>query len=336
VRTARLHGTGDIRVTDEPAPVPAAGEVLVRVTAVGICGSDLHWYDESGIGDAHLERPLVLGHEAAGVIASGPRAGERVAIDPNLPCGACAECARGLGHLCPRVRFLGHSDTDGAMRELVAWPQDRLVPVPDAIDDDAAAMLEPLGVAIHAFRLARFTPGGTVAVLGAGPIGRMLIQLAFAAGASTVVATDLLAHRVAAAREDGAVAELVDGGRERARLLEALGGRPADVAIEIAGEADAVAAAVDLVKPAGTVVVAGIPAGSEIRIPVSAARRKGLDLRFSRRMNRVHEQAIALVLRGAIDPGAVVSHRFALDDAGTAFDLAARREGHKIVVRSDR
>jgi L-iditol 2-dehydrogenase len=336
VKTARLHGAGDIRISDEPAPATRPGEVLVRVTSVGICGSDLHWYDESGIGEAHLDRPLVLGHEAAGVIASGPRAGERVAIDPNLPCDACPTCARGLGHLCPNVRFLGHSDTDGALRELIAWPADRLVPVPDSLDDDAVAMLEPLGVAIHALRLARFEPGGTIAILGAGPIGRLLIRLAFAAGATTVVATDVLAHRVAAAREDGALAVLVDGGSERAALRDALGGRPVDAAIEIAGEADAVATAAELVLPAGTVVVAGIPTANEIPIPIAVLRRKGIDLRFARRMNRVHEEAIALAAGGRLDPAAVVSHRFPIADAGTAFATAVRREGHKIVIRPDR
>ena len=336
MRVARLHGAGDIRIADEPEPVPGAGEVLVRVTSVGICGSDLHWFDESGIGEARLDRPLVLGHEAAGVIATGPRAGERVAIDPNIACEQCPVCARGLGHLCPNVRFLGHSTTDGALRECIAWPEARLVPVPDALDDDAAAMLEPLGVAIHAFRLARFAPGGTVAVLGAGPIGRLLIRLAFAAGATKVVATDVLPHRVAAARDDGAIAELVDGGGERARLLEALGGRLVDTAIEIAGEADAIAAGVDLVKPGGVVVVAGIPTGNEITVPVSVARRKGLDLRFARRMNRVHDEAIALAVSGGVDPAMVVSHRFPLAEAAAAFSVAARREGHKVVIHCDR
>jgi L-iditol 2-dehydrogenase len=336
MRVARLHGAGDIRISDEPEPTPGAGEVLVRVTSVGICGSDLHWFDESGIGEARLDRPLVLGHEAAGVIATGPRAGERVAIDPNIACEQCPVCARGLGHLCPSVRFLGHSTTDGALRECIAWPENRLVPMPDALDDDAAAMLEPLGVAIHAFRLARFAPGGTVAVLGAGPIGRLLIRLAFAAGATKVVATDVLPHRVAAARDDGAIAELVDGGGERARLLDALGGRLVDTAIEIAGEADAIATGVDLVKPGGVVVVAGIPAGNEITVPVSVARRKGLDLRFARRMNRVHDEAIALAAGGRVDPSVVVSHRFPLAEAAAAFNVAARREGHKVVIRCDR
>jgi len=336
VKVARLHGRGDLRLAEEPDPVPGDGEVLVRVTAVGICGSDLHWYGESGIGDAHLERPLVLGHEAAGVIASGPHTGRRVAIDPNLPCDACPTCARGLGHLCPAVRFLGHSDTDGALRELIAWPERRLVPLPDAVDDVAAAMLEPLGVAIHALRLARLAPGGTIGIFGAGPIGRLLIRLALAAGATTVVATDRLPHRVAAAREDGAIAELVDGGAERAALLAALDGRPLDTAIEIAGDDDAIATAAALVRPGGTVVVAGIPAGNEAVVPVSVLRRKGLDLRFARRMNRVHEEAIALVVAGRLQPEEVVSHAFPLAAAGDALATAAARHGHKIVIRCDR
>lgn len=331
MKTARLHGPGDIRVADEPVPVPGPGEVLVRVGAVGICGSDLHWYEESSIGDAVLSRPLVLGHEAAGTIASGRRAGTRVAIDPNIPCGRCDVCARGLPHLCPDVRFLGHSTTDGAMRELIAWPEDRLVPIPDSIDDAAGAMLEPLGVAIHAMRLAQLRPGDTIGVFGAGPIGRLLIRLALASGASAVVATDRLAHRVAAARADGATATIVDGGREIDVLREALGGRPLDTAVEIAGDDDAVRTAAALVKPGSRVVVAGIPAGDTTAIPASLLRRKGLDLRFSRRMNHVYPEAIALA--GRIRPGEVVTAVHAIDQAGRAMAEAASRAGSKVVVR---
>ncbi len=331
MKTARLHGPGDILVAEEPVPVPGAGEVLVRVGAVGICGSDLHWYEESSIGDAVLSRPLVLGHEAAGVIASGPRAGTRVAIDPNIPCGRCDVCARGLPHLCPDVRFLGHSATDGAMRELIAWPEDRLVPLPDAIDDIAGAMLEPLGVAIHAMRLAQLRPGDTIGVFGAGPIGRLLIRLALASGASAVVATDRLPHRVEAARRDGATAALVDGGLEVDVLRAALGGRPLDTAVEIAGDDDAVRTAAALVKPGSRVVVAGIPAGDTTWIPASLLRRKGLDLRFSRRMNHVYPEAIALA--GRIRPGEVVTAVHPIDHADRAMAEAARRAGSKVIVR---
>jgi len=332
VRTLRLHGAGDLRLADEAPPVPGPGEALVRVTAVGICGSDLHWYDESGIGDAVLTRPLVLGHEAAGVIADGPRTGQRVAIDPSIPCGACETCALGRGHLCPQVRFLGHSTTDGAMRELIAWPETNLVPLPDSIDDAAGAMLEPLGVAIHALRLAKVRPGDTVGVLGCGPIGLLLIQLARAAGATTVVATDRLPHRVAAATGLGAIAALVDGGAERQALLRATGGRGVDAAIEIAGDDDAIDAAIALTRPAGTVVIAGIPAGDQSTITASVARRKGLDLRFSRRMVHTYPQAIALVEAGRVDVGVVVSHLFALADFDAAFRTAVRREGQKVLL----
>ncbi len=331
MQVARLHGPGDIRVADEPIPEPVAGEALVRVTAVGICGSDLHWFEESAIGDAALMRPLVLGHEAAGVIESGPRAGQRVAIDPNLPCGRCDTCTRGLQHLCPDVRFLGHSVTDGAMRERLAWPEHNLVPLPDAVSDVAGAMLEPIGVAIHALRLARLRPGDTVGVFGAGPIGLLLIRLALASGASQVVATDRLAHRVEAARGAGAAAARVDGGAERDALRAALGGRLLDTAVEIAGDDDAIAAAVELVKPGSRVVVAGIPPGETVRLPVSAARRKGLDLRFARRMNRVYPEAIALA--GQLRPEEFVSAEFEIAAAADAMRYAAERAGLKTIIR---
>ena len=336
MRVARLHGAGDIRLEEAPEPVAGPGEVLVSVMVVGICGSDLHWFEESAIGDAALTRPLVLGHEASGVIAAGPRAGQRVAIDPSLACGACETCARGLPHLCPDVRFLGHSTTDGAMRERLTWPQDHLVALPDTIDDVAAAMLEPLGVALHALRLAGLRPGGSIGIFGAGPIGRLLIRLALASGAAVVVATDRLPHRVAAAREDGAIAELVEGGVERARLLDALGGRLLDTAVEIAGDDDAIATAVALVRPAGRVVIAGIPTGNASTVPASIARRKGLDLRFARRMNRVYPEAIALAASGRVQPRAVVTSSFGLSDVMPAFELAAGRTGSKTVVRCDR
>ena len=336
MKAVRLHGVGDLRLADEPDPVAGPGESLVRVDAVGICGSDLHWYDESGIGDAVLTRPLVLGHEAAGTVVSGPLAGRQVAIDPQVPCGRCEVCAEGRGHLCPQVRFLGHSATDGALRELIAWPDENLVALPDAISAVEGAMLEPLGVAIHAHGLARTKIGGTVAVLGCGPIGLLLIQVARTAGASLVVATDRLAHRVEAARALGAVAEVVRGGEERLALMDATGGRGVDASIEIAGDDDAIAAAIALARPASTVVIAGIPAGDTAVIAASVARRKGLDLRFARRMNGVYARAIGLVTSGAVDLDAVVSARFGLEGFDAAFRTAVRREGHKVVIEPSR
>jgi L-iditol 2-dehydrogenase len=216
------------------------------------------------------------------------------------------------------------------MRERIAWPEHALVPLPDSVGDVAGATLEPLGVAIHAVRLARLRPGDTVGVFGAGPIGRLLIRLALASGASKVVATDRLPHRVEAARSDGAFAVLVDGGREVDALTEALGGRPLDATIEIAGEADAVHTAARLARPGTRVVVAGIPAHDDIALPASLLRRKGLDLRFARRMNRVYPEAIALAPR--IRPEEIVTGVHPIEAAPAAMAEAAARRGSKVVV----
>ena len=184
MKAARLHAAGDIRLGEEPVPEPGPGMCLVRVTAVGICGSDLHWWDEGNIGDTALSAPMVLGHEAAGVIEDGPRRGERVAIDPAIWCGTCRPCRDGYRNLCTRVRFAGHGGQDGAMREFMAWPDHLLHRLPDGITDAGGAVLEPLGVAIHALDLGHVRLGSAVAVVGCGPIGLLLTQVLRAAGSA--------------------------------------------------------------------------------------------------------------------------------------------------------
>lgn len=333
MKALRLYGPGGLRLVEEPAPVPAPGEELVRVTAVGICGSDLHWLAESGIGDAALSQPLVLGHEAAGRIETGPRAGERVAIDPGIPCGDCDQCLAGHLHLCRRLRFAGYGTTDGTLRELVAWPARSLVAVPDCLSDADAAMLEPLGVALHAVRLAGIRPGARVGVFGCGPIGLFLIRVARAAGATTILATDILEHRVAAAREAGATAAVLASahGVERDELAPAADGG-LDVTFEAAGEDAALETAIALAGPAATVVVVGIPSHDTTTFTASTARRKGLTLKFSRRMNRVYPETIRLATCGVVDVRSVVTASFSLPEFERAFDVATNRQGLKVVV----
>src|SRR5207248_9873541 len=149
----RLHDRGDLRLHEEAPPSPAEDELLLQVRAVGLCGSDLHWYEDGRIGDASLTRPLVLGHEIAAVVAAGPRAGERVCLDPAMPCRACRSCLAGDENLCLSTRFAGHS-VDGALRGLMAWPERLAYTVPDVLSDAEASLLEPLGVALHALDLA--------------------------------------------------------------------------------------------------------------------------------------------------------------------------------------
>lgn len=334
MNSLRLFGPGDLRLVDEAPPQPGADEELVRVTAVGICGSDLHWYAESAIGDAVLTRPLVLGHEAGGVIESGPRRGRRVAIDPAVPCESCDQCHAGRGHLCPKIRFAGHGATDGTLREFVAWPARCLVPVPDSLSAADVAMLEPLGVALHAIRLTEIRPGSRVGVFGCGPIGQFLVQLARLSGATTIVATDVLPHRLAAASAAGATATaLVAGGLERSALMDATGGHGVDFAFEVAGEDDALDTSIALAAPAGTVVVVGIPSHDRSSFSASTARRKGLTIKLSRRMNRVYADVIRLVESGQVDVRTVVTASRPLDEFDAAFASAAAREGLKVILR---
>jgi L-iditol 2-dehydrogenase len=304
---------GDLRVADEPVPEAGPGMSLVQVTAVGICGSDLHWWDEGAIGDAKLTHPLVLGHEGAGVIADGPRAGQRVAIDPAIPCETCRACRDGYRNLCYRLKFSGHGETDGMMREFMAWPTTALHPLPDRLSDADGAMLEPLGVAIHSVDLGHLPFGGTASVIGCGPIGLLLIGVLKAAGASSVLAIEPLAHR-----------------REAAERLGA------DEAFEAAGNDEGVELAMASVRPGGRVVLAGIPGDDVIRFGASLARRKGLTIAMVRRMNEVYPRAISLAERGVVDLGAVVTSRVGLGEIPAAFGEAARRTGLKAVIEPQR
>lgn len=329
----RLHAGGDLRLHQEPKPVPADGEVLVRVTSVGLCGSDLHWFDEAGIGDAQLDRPLVLGHECAGVIASGERSGQRVAIDPAVPCTACVFCREGHPNLCETMRFAGHSTQDGGLQEYMAWPSDGLVPVPDGFTDEEIAMLEPLGVAIHAVSLGKVEPAMTVGIFGCGPIGLLILQVAKAAGATRIVATDKHPHRLEAARALGATAAIeADAGREQEAVWEATGGEGVTVAFEAATENAAVETAIAAARPGGRVVLTGIPSDDRTAFQASVARRKGLTLKLTRRMKHTYPRAIELVERGRVDVRALVSHRFPLEQADEAFGVAQRRAGLKVVI----
>ncbi len=327
MRAARLHAVGDLRVADEPGPEAGPGMSLVRVTAVGICGSDLHWWDEGAIGDAKLTHPLVLGHEGAGVIAAGPRSGERVAIDPAIPCQTCRACRDGYRNLCYRLEFSGHGETDGMMRELMAWPSELLHPLPDGVSDADGALLEPLGVAIHSVDLGHLPFGGTASVIGCGPIGLLLIGVLTAAGARSVLAVEPLAHRREAAERAGA---------DQVAHPAEFDGSGVDVAFEAAGNDEGVGLAMASVRPGGRVVLAGIPGDDAIRFGASLARRKGLTIAMVRRMNEVYPRAISLAERRVVDLPSLVTSRSGLGGIPAAFGAAARRTGLKAIVEPQR
>ena len=331
MKALRLHGPGDLRLHEEPAPEPGEGELLVRVTAVGLCGSDRHWLVEGSIGDAVLKQPLVLGHEFVGTVESGPREGERVVLDPAVPCGRCAVCRMQRPHLCPELRFAGHGSTDGALRTLMVWPERLAYRLPDSLPDAEGALLEPLGVALHALALGRVEPGTTAGVFGCGPIGLLLVQALRDAGATVTVATDRLQHRVDAAAALGADGALGagDGGLPD--------GPSIDVAFEAAGEDAALADAFDAVRPGGRVVIVGIPDGDRTSFTASTARRKGLTLLLCRRMEPADlPRAIRLAEAGRVELAPLVSERHPLSDWEEAFGALVERRGLKTIVEPQR
>jgi len=329
----RLHAARDLRLESTDAPRPRAGEALVRVTAVGLCGSDRHWWEEGGIGDTSLSSPLVLGHEIAGVIASGPRAGQRVAVDPAITCDECEACRAHLSNLCPAIRFAGHATTDGGLRKSLAWPERNLHPLPDECSDAAGALLEPLGVAIHALELAPVRPGARIAVVGCGPIGLLLIQLARLAGAGWIAAVEPLEQRLEAAARLGASPVRSDStGGPVAEVLAATDGRGVDVTFEAAGGDAAIDTAIGVARPGTRVVLVGIPSTDRITFRASVARRKELTMVLARRMRDTYPRAIGLAAGGTIDLDGLVTHRFPLGQGARAFGALERHEGIKILV----
>lgn len=350
MKVLRLHAIHDLRLSDEPIPVPGPDtpaprrasrsgtdvrepqDVLVKIAAVGICGSDAHWYTEGRIGPSLLTTPMVLGHEFTAVVASGKLTGQRVAVDPALPCGVCEFCQEGNPNLCPTVRFAGTDNMDGSMQEYMLWPAKNLHPLPDNLSDVDGTMLEPLGVAMHASRLGPIQPGMSVVVCGCGPIGLMVIQLACLAGAGRIFATDILSQRLEIAREVGATDVFMADGSERSAILDATHKRGVDVAYEVAGQNAAVETAVVASKPGGLVVVTGIPADDRTTFSASTARRKGLTLKIVRRMKHTYPRAIQLVSTGKIDVHSLISHVLPFSEYQKAFDLAERRAGIKVVI----
>ena len=320
----RLHGPRDLRVERLPYPSrPRNSEVLIRVAATGLCGSDLHAYQHGRIGDTRLRSPLILGHEFAGVIESVGsqvkfKPGTRVAVDPAEPCGRCDRCAEGNPNLCPHVHFRGLWPHDGSLREFMRVPARNCFPLPPSITNDEAVMLEPLGVALHATDLAKIRRGNTVAILGCGPIGLCLLQTARLAGAACVFVADPLPWRQ--------------------RLALKLGGAPlrrntvADIVIEAAWAGDAAQQALDLARPGGRVVFVGIPDDDHIELRHSTARRKGLTLLFARRMKHTYPRAIRLVRTGAVNLRCIVSHHFPLNQTARAFRLNAAYKDNVVKV----
>jgi L-iditol 2-dehydrogenase len=319
-RAAVLHGIGDLRIEGRPMPVPGPDEVIVEVKSVGICGSDVHYYEHGRIGDHVVNSPMVLGHESSGVVidAGGSttmRAGERVTVEPGVPCARCEQCRRGTYNLCPNVVFFATPPVDGALARYVAVHEAFAHPVPDSMSDDAAALIEPLSVGLWANRRAGTAIGSRVLVTGAGPIGVLCALSARAAGATWVGLADVHPARLTAA-ENFEVDDVIDA-REH---VDYAGFEP-DVLLECSGAAPVVSAGIKALQPLGRAVLVGMGASAEQTLPVSTIQNKELVVTGTFRYAHTYPDAIALVSGGRIDLDALVGARVPLAESEAALKM---------------
>jgi len=318
MRSAIMDAVGSIRLIEAPVPQPAANEVLVRLRAVGICGSDVHYFVDGRIGDAVVDFPFVLGHEPAGEVAmlgenvTGLAVGDRIALEPALPCGQCRACLTGHPNCCPQVRFLGTPPIGGVFEEYHIFHASQCVKIPDSISLEAAATLEPMAVGIHAVNLGHVRPGDTLFITGCGPVGILIAMAARACGAAFIAMSDPIPERRAHAANLGADLVLDPAAGNVADAIKQAVGQ-VDIAFEAAGTQEAIDDATLVVRPAGTAVIIGIPAVDRISLWVHQIRRKELNLIMARRSNFALEPAIRMMEAGLIAPERVITHRFPLE-----------------------
>jgi L-iditol 2-dehydrogenase len=321
VKVAVLHAAGEIRIEERDRPRPGPREVLVQVTAVGVCGSDVHYYEHGRIGPFVVDAPLILGHESAGrVVELGEGAtkhavGDRVALEPGVPCGRCRECRAGRYNLCADVVFFATPPIDGAFAEFVAIHEDFAFGLPDSLSDEEGALMEPLSVGVWACRKAEVSAGDRVLVTGAGPIGQLAMQCAIAFGATEVTVSDVNERRLALARRTGATQTVTPE--------DDLGG-DFDALIECSGHPGAVAAGIKALRPAGTAVLVGMGPEEEGTLPLSVVQSREIWVTGTFRYANTYPAAIALAASGRVDLKAIISGHFGLDDAEAA--LRAGRE----------
>lgn len=342
---ARLYGPRDIRIDQiDPPKNPAPDQILLKVSAVGICGSDLHTYEDARIGDTTVKEPLTLGHEFGGVVVSvGKNArdgednplqiGQRIAVDPATPCGRCELCEAGHPNLCRRLHFCGLFPDDGSLCEYMLVEARTCFPVPDNITDAGAALLEPLGVALHAVDLGKLKVARSVAVLGCGSIGVMITKLARMSGADPIYAFDCFPWRAAKARAWGASEAWTLDNDPVQTIQQVTNGRGVDVVFEAAWADHSIAQAAEMARLGGRVVLVGIPSDDKIMMKHSTARRKGLSIMMSRRMKHTYPRTIHLATTGKLDLDDLISHRLPLSEADKAFALnIAYAEGVQKVI----
>lgn len=334
MKAALLYEPKKIKVEEIPEPeIKNSDDVLVRVKSVGICGSDVHYYVDGTIGGTVMDEPFIIGHEPAGIVAEvgseveSLKPGDKVAIDPAIHCGECEHCIEGNPNICHNIRFFGTPPQQGAFREMLVHPEHLLFKLPPEVSTDEGAILEVYGVAVHSVDLVRLKPGYDVAVIGGGPVGLAVAQIAKLSGALRVFLSEPIAERREMAEKLGVdFAVNPDESDPVEAIMDLTNGRGVDIVFEAAGVSETPHQSAEMCKNGGILALIGIPSDDKIRFRASTTRRKGLTIRMIRRMKHVYPRAINLTASGKIKPEAMITHKFPLEKISDAFDIVHERK----------
>lgn len=329
MRAVQIFGAKDIRMVDVPVPEPGEDELLLKVASVCICGSDLHYYLEGGVNTKRIIDPQIPGHEIAAWICDdraeqfGFRNGQLVAVEPTAVCGKCEHCLNGRPNLCQTQRFYGGPPHQGALAEYFKAGKEMIIPVPEAFSPAVVATLEAVGIGIHALKKADLQLGQSVAVLGAGPIGLIVLQLARAHGAGQIIVVDPVAFRRQKALELGADAAVAS----YESIADLTGGHGPDLVVEATNSPDAFTQAVKAVKWAGRIVLVGIPTGNDYNpIDAISMRSKEVTVLTCNKMGHVYPETIEVVRRGLVNVDALLTHHVGIEESIEAYNRQAAHE----------
>lgn len=338
--SAVLYKKDDLRLEQRPIPEPGDNDVQIRVHSVGICGSDVHYWVHGNIGNFVVREPMVLGHETSGTVSKVGKnvehlkPGDRVAIEPGVPCRHCEFCKTGRYNLCPDVFFCATPPDHGTLTRYYTHPADFCFKLPDHVSFEEGALLEPLSVGVHACRRSHLSLGQTVLICGAGPIGLVCLLTAQAMGASKVVITDIVDNRLERAVQLGASSAINVAAKSvddiKREIVNALGDLP-DVTIECTGAEASIQIGMLGTKSGGTLVLVGL-GPSEVKVPLVDAAVREIDIRGIFRYANCYPTALAMVASGKVDVRPLVTHRFRLESAADAFRVAKTGEGGAIKV----
>lgn len=325
MRAAVMQKPYQISIEEIPVPEISSDEVLVKVMAVGICGSDLHYFEHGRIGPYVVEKPIILGHECSGIVAALGKAvtefkvGDRVAVEPGVTCGRCDACKKGRYNLCSDVHFLATPPYDGAFVQYIKMRKDFLFPIPDHLTFEEAALNEPFSVGIHAAKRAGMQPGSTLAIMGVGPVGLMAIVAGKAFGARKIIVADLEPIRLDAAVKLGATHTINVREEDPVKKIKALtGGLGVDVVFETAGNPKALQNGLAVLRRGGKLSIIGLPPQDEIALNVPFIADNEIDIYGVFRYANTYPQGITFLSSGVADVNAMITNRYNLEDTQEA------------------